>query len=187
MFCCSIGVMSMSSEDKKPEVIVGVIYNPILNEMMSAIRGKGCHINGKLLQSRISENDDGAGIKLRESLVNVGFPVYSKATLDVSSKAVYTLATKVRGLRMIASASQVMCWVAQGKFNAYFSWDLNAWDIAAGMLIIEESGGYLCNFDGTKADITSRDIIMTCNEGNEKHELSEELRLILRENGCHEY
>jgi myo-inositol-1(or 4)-monophosphatase len=186
MFCCSIGVMAFSGEDKLPEIIVGVVYNPILDEMTSAVRGKGSFLNGKPLKTRMG-NSDGTTMKLSEAMVNVGFPVYTEATLNVSSKAVFALATKVRGLRMIASASQVMCWVAQGKFNAYVSWDLNAWDIAAGILIIEESGGRLSNFDGTKASIESRDIIMTSNDGTSQHGLNEELRNVLRMNDCLEY
>ena len=49
-----------------------------------------------------------------------------------------------------------MAWMAQSKFDSYFSWDLNALDVAAGIVIIEEAGGSVCNFDGRRADITSR-------------------------------
>ena len=113
--------MSITSENV--EVIAGVIYNPILDEMVTSAKGRGCYVNGKLFKMRGSDTTDNAksnqGIALSEAVVNVGFPVYSEATLNVSSRAVSTLAKRVRGLRMIASASQVMSWVAQGKFNAY--------------------------------------------------------------------
>ena len=121
MFCTSIGVVSITSENV--EVIAGVIYNPILNEMVTSAKGRGCYMNGELLKTdgrqSIDDVKNNQGIALSEAVVNVGFPVYSEATLDVSSRAVSTLAKRVRGLRMIASASQVMSWVAQGKFNAY--------------------------------------------------------------------
>jgi len=65
---------------------------------------------------------------LKQALVNIGSPVSSESTHRASSSAVAALATKVRGLRMVASASQVMSWVAQGKLSSYISSDLNSWD-----------------------------------------------------------
>ena len=88
---------------------------------------------------------------------------------------------------MIASASQVMSWVAQGKLNAYVSWDLNAWDIAAGMIIVEESGGFISDFEGNRGSILTRDMIISCNEGNSKHELSKAILQVLKENDCLQY
>jgi myo-inositol-1(or 4)-monophosphatase len=124
---------------------------------------------------------------LKQALVNVGFPVSSESTLRASSSAVAALATKVRGIRMIASASQVMAWVAQGKLNAYVSWDLNSWDVAAGMVIVEEAGGYIANFTGEKADIRSRDLIVTCREEGEENIISKQIYDILKANDCLEY
>ncbi len=187
MFCVSIGVVSLR-ENIEPQVVAGVIYNPILNEMMSAVRGRGCYLNGKRLdQSRstsLSSEETSEGISLDKAMINVGFPVYSEGTLRVSSATVTALATKVRGLRMIASASQVMSWIAQGKLNAYVSWDLNAWDIAAGMVIVEECGGFISDFEGKKASIITRDMIISSNEGNGKHELSNSILEIMKENNC---
>ena len=86
---------------------------------------------------------------------------------------------------MIASASQTMAWVAQNKLNAYFSWDLNSWDICAGIVIVEESGGMISNMDGSKADISSRDMIITsCPNCGEEGILRDELVLVLNEINC---
>ena len=206
MFCVSIGIVSLK-QSQQPEVIAGVIYNPILKEMVSAVRGRGCYLNGKRMIIRESneennnddndnddddnddnDNDDNRnGISLDEALINVGFPIYSEGTLRVSSRAVTALATKVRGLRMIASASQVMSWVGQCKMNAYVSWDLNAWDVAAGMVIVEESGGFVRDFEGERATILTRDMIVSCNEGNSKHGLSSAILDVLIENDCLDY
>jgi len=191
MFCVSIGVISVPMDNNtkdEPQVIAGVIYNPVLNEMVSAVRGRGSYLNGKRIHpSKVTEEAAETEISLDQALVNVGFPVYSEGTLRVSSRAVTALATKVRGLRMIASASQVMSWVAQGKFNAYVSWDLNAWDIAAGMVIVEESGGFISNFKGKRASISTRDMIITSNEGTSNHSLSKIILQVLTENDCLEY
>ena len=89
---------------------------------------------------------------------------------------------------MIASASQTMAWVAQNKLNAYFSWDLNAWDVAAGLVIVEESGGMISNMDGSNADISSRDMIITsCPNNGEEGVLRDELIRVLKENDCIDY
>jgi Archaeal fructose-1,6-bisphosphatase and related enzymes of inositol monophosphatase family len=215
MFCVSIGVISLEriykdddandDYEKHPVVVAGVIYNPILNELVSAVKGRGCYVNGEKLKSKTDPlpphgSGGGGGYRLKNALINVGFPVSSDSALSASSRAVGALATKVRGLRMIASASQVMSWVAQGKLNAYISWDLNSWDVAAGMVIVEEAGGYVSNFDGTRADISSRDLIVTCSEtGVESssqqppnsdrpmYVLNGEIRKILTEHDCLNY
>lgn len=89
---------------------------------------------------------------------------------------------------MIASASQVMAWVAQSKIASYFSWDLNSWDVAAGMVIVEEAGGLVSNFDGTKADISSRDMIITApNDSVKEGLLRDELIQVLKDNDCLQY
>jgi len=91
---------------------------------------------------------------------------------------------------MIASASQVMSWVAQGKLTAYVSWDLNAWDVAAGMVIVEEAGGFVANFEGKRAGIQDRDLIVTCKEDEGGtgpgggHFVSGQIQRILEENNC---
>ena len=90
---------------------------------------------------------------------------------------------------MIASASQVMSWVAQGKLNSYVSWDLNSWDIAAGMVIVEEAGGFISNFEGAKATIIDRDLIVTCKQDDDgdSASLSKQILDILTENDCLKY
>lgn len=214
MFCVSIGVISLErvyvddggsdGYEEYPVVVAGVIYNPILNELVSAVKGRGCYVNGQKFEMKTDplppHGNGGGGYRLKNALINVGFPVSSDSALNASSRAVGALATKVRGLRMIASASQVMSWVAQGKLNAYISWDLNSWDVAAGMVIVEEAGGYVSNFDGTRADISSRDLIVTCSENGvgsssqqppnsdrSMYVLNGEIRKILTEHDCLNY
>lgn len=190
IYAMSIGVVSLSSN----EVVAGVIYNPRLAEMTSAVKGRGCYLNNKRINPRYNnkqnqQQQQPRGSILGQSLINVGFPISKESTLLVSSRAVRALATKVRGIRMVACASQAMAWVSHSAFNSYFSWDLNAWDIAAGMVIVEESGGCCSTFEGTKADISSRDMIITCCPENHDEEglLRDELIQVLRENDCVEY
>jgi len=202
MFCVSIGVVSKDSG----QVVVGVIYNPILDEMIHAVRDHGCYVNGKKLA--VGEVNDSRDIdsakhtRLKDALVNVGFPGARESTLVVASRAIRALATKTKGLRMIACASQVLSWVAQNKINAYVSWDLNSWDICAGMLIVEEAGGFISDLLGNVATIESRDLIISCyssNQGNYhmsdsqtissgvEKSLHYELLQVLTENQCISY
>lgn len=156
--------------------------------MTSAVRGRGCYLNNDRIKHKTCEHDQPRKSILSESLINVGFPIAKVSSLQASSRAVSALATRVRGLRMIASASQTMAWVSHNKLNAYFSWDLNAWDIAAGVVIVEESGGLVSNFDGSNADISSRDMIITCcPQRGEEGVLRDELVHVLRENDCLDY
>ena len=195
IYAMSIGVVSLpSSSSSSPEVIAGVIYNPSLGEMTSAVKGRGCYVNNRRLNTNTStqqqqQQQPARTSILDQSLINIGFPVCKESTLQASSKAVSALSTKVRGLRMVACASQTMAWVAQSKFNAYVGWDLNFWDIAAGLVIVTESGGLVSKFDGSTANVTSRDMIITCppERVGEEGLLRDELIMVLRENDCLEY
>ncbi len=206
IYAMSIGVVALpSSSSSSPEVVAGVIYNPTLGEMTSAVRGRGCYLNNRRIQPPQSSQQQQQHLPprksiLNQSLINVGFPISKESTLLASSKAVTALATKVRGLRMVACASQAMAWVAQSKLSAYFSWDLNGWDVAAGIVIVEESGGLVSKMvvddeDGSgsssssRAGVETRDMIITCpcERRGEEGLLRDELIEVLKENDCLEY
>ena len=165
------------------------MFTKRLGEITSAVQGRGCYLNNKRINPKPSNTQQPRQSILSQSLINVGFPIAKESTLLASSKAVTALATKVRGLRMFASASQTMAWVAHSKFGAYFSWDLNAWDVAAGMVIVEEAGGLVSNFDGTNADISTRDMIITCPPeiSGEEGLLRDELIEVLKDSDCMQY
>ena len=112
----------------REDVVVALVYNPILEEMYTAIKGHGAYCNGKPL--KVVEGG------LNEALVNCGYPVGNPIATQTSMRGFSALSSKVRGIRVIACAAQVMAWIAQGKLSAYYSYDLNAWDVAAGKLSI---------------------------------------------------
>lgn len=181
VFCASIGIVN-----QQKEVVVAVVYNPLLDEMVTAIKGQGCLVNGRKLATESGTNK--APIELQNSIVNIGFPVCKVETLMASSRAVTALSTKVKGLRMFACASQVMSWVAQKKINAYISWNLNSWDICAGLLLVNEAGGFASSFDGKEATVETRDMIITCQGAHENFGLSKnmlsEIIDVLQEANC---
>ena len=72
------------------------------------------------------------------------------------------LSSKVRGLRVIACAAQVMAWVAHGKLSGYYSYDLNAWDVAAGTFLVQQAGGIVTDFSGGKNFVFGGELIAGC-------------------------
>jgi myo-inositol-1(or 4)-monophosphatase len=132
----------------KETVVVALVYNPVLEEMYTAIKGKGSFCNGKRMKS--AEGD------LNEAVVNCGYPVGNPVATKTSMRGFGALSSKVRGLRVIACAAQVMAWVAQGKLSAYYSYDLNAWDVAAGALLIAEAGGKVTDLNNVPFTLRTR-------------------------------
>lgn len=86
---------------------------------------------------------------------------------ETSMRGFGALSSKVRGLRVIACAAQVMAWVAHGKLSGYYSYDLNAWDVAAGALLIEEAGGRVTDMNSVPFTLRTRD--MLCSQGGDLH------------------
>lgn len=133
-FCVSLALK------KGDEIVAGVIYNPILDEMYWAEKGKGAYLNQRRL--RVSGRR-----QLDEALVAIGTPYRQQADADTIN---YTsrLVGKVAGMRRLGSAALDLAYVAAGKFDASFATNLKAWDLAAGVLMVKESGGYVCDVKG---------------------------------------
>lgn len=97
----------------------------------------------------------------------VADPVGNPIATQTSMRGFGALSSKVRGLRVIACAAQVMAWVAHGKLSGYYSYDLNAWDVAAGALLIEEAGGQVTDMNSVPFTLRTRD--MLCSQGGNVH------------------
>jgi len=127
--------------DLNYETVVGVIYDPFLDELFTAIRGQKARLNGRIL--KVSQRKE-----LREAIVAVGF-AKKKATLDEILPAFNRLIYKIRKVRMMGSAALSMAYVAAGRIDAYREVGIRLWDIAAGGLLIECAGG---DFHNTPMD-----------------------------------
>ncbi len=115
-------------------VILGVVYAPALKELFEAVKGNGAYLNGVKLQV--------AGVnELSKALLATGFP-YDKA-IDPENNLIYFnhLVPQINGIRRTGSAAYDLCNVAAGRFNGYWEFKVNRWDIAAGVLMVKESGG----------------------------------------------
>ena len=134
----SVGVY----KDKKP--YIGVVYNPILEELYEAKVGEGSFLNGKKLQ--VSSEDI-----FQKALLATGFPYSSSSNQDDLNdvlKKIKDILPLCQDLRRLGSASIDLCYVARGTFDGYYEMNLKAWDVSAGVLILTEAGGQVSNING---------------------------------------
>lgn len=145
-FAVSIGLM----EDK--EVIAGVIHEAGGNETFTAWKNGGAWLNGQRIHvSSIP--------KVSGSLAATGFPYNLFDRLDPYMNLLTYLLKNTHGLRRLGCASIDLAYVACGRFDLFFEYDLKLWDIAAGMLIVREAGGRFSDFSGNMANLTGDETI----------------------------
>jgi myo-inositol-1(or 4)-monophosphatase len=126
-----------------PEMIMGVIYQPVLNDLYYAVKGEGAFQNGKKIEVSGTES-------LKQALLATGFP-YDMPT-DPGRKLKYFnhLVPQIRGVRRMGCAVFDLCNVAAGRFDGYWELNLKSWDVAAGSLIVEEAGGKIIYLEKEK-------------------------------------
>ncbi|MFZ5997691.1 MAG: inositol monophosphatase family protein [Nitrospirota bacterium] len=125
----------------KREIITGVVFEPIRNDMYTAERGKGAFLNGHPL--RVSGITDP-----NNSLITTGFPFKNKDIIDKYLELFKKVLFKVSDLRRAGAAALDLAYLAAGRCEAFFEIGLSTWDIAAGSLLIEEAGGIVTDFGG---------------------------------------
>ncbi len=138
----------------KGEIIVGVVYEVVHDECFSAYTNGGSFLNGAKIM--VSERPT-----LKDSLIATGFPIYNFTRLDSYLKALTHLMKNTHGLRRIGSAATDLCYVACGRMDGYFEYNLNAWDVAAGALIVKEAGGSICDFSRGNNWLFGKEVIAT--------------------------
>ncbi|MFN0279020.1 MAG: inositol monophosphatase family protein [Pyrinomonadaceae bacterium] len=127
------------------EVVIGVTHDPTRNELFAAERGRGASMNNKPI--RVSETED-----LADALTVTGFP-YDFKSRENFARHLTEFLLNSRGVRRDGSAAIDMAYVACGRFDGFWEEGLNPWDIAAGVLLIEEAGGQISGYDGSKFSI----------------------------------
>jgi len=123
------------------EMVLGVVYEVGLNEMFYAWKESPAYLNGNEIKvNTASESED--------TLIGTGFPYYDFDRVDDYIDAMKSLMKNTRGLRRLGSAAVDLCYVAAGRFDAFFEHALHAWDVAAGVFIIQQAGGKVSDFNG---------------------------------------
>ncbi|WP_027092491.1 inositol monophosphatase family protein [Cohnella thermotolerans] len=150
----------------KGQVIVGVVYDPSRDELFVAERGKGAYVHGKRMHVSNERT-------LRQSLVATGFPADYQAALPENLRQIQALAPQVRNLRIAGSAALHMAYVAAGRLSGFWEIGLNAWDLAAGSLLVEEAGGKVTDQSGAPYQLGVRNV--TASNGFVHGELLEAL------------
>lgn len=126
---------------KGHELLIGVVYEVNRQECFSAWKNGGAYCNGKPIH--VSQADT-----LSKSLLATGFPYYMFDKLDAYMEILKTFMQKTHGIRRIGSAAVDLCYVACGRFEGYYEFNLNAYDIAGGAIIVQEAGGTVSDFSG---------------------------------------
>jgi myo-inositol-1(or 4)-monophosphatase len=155
-FCVSMGLehrVAGTKADEDGTLVAGVIYDPLRDEMFAAERGQGAQLNGK--PTRVSRTPE-----LAEALLATGFPSRKRhASPNVHFYQEFTL--RSHGVRRAGSAALDLAYVACGRMDAFWEFNLNPWDTAAGILLVEEAGGRVTDFAGGRFQLKSEEILAT--------------------------
>ncbi|WP_194775991.1 inositol monophosphatase family protein [Pararhodonellum marinum] len=163
IFAVSIGLQHMD------QIILGVVYEVNTRACYHALKGDGAYCN----QNRIYVSP---APDLNSSLLATGFPYSSFGKIDSYLAVMKSLMQKTHGLRRLGSAAMDLCYVASGKVDGFFEYNLKPYDVAAGLLIVQEAGGHITDFKGGKDYLFGGEIIAT--NGAIHGELLEELKNI---------
>ena len=145
-YCVSIGL------EHEGEIIVGVVYNPNLDELFVAEKGQGATMNGDPISvSTIS--------KLQDSLLVTGFTPEVVHSNDDNMGRFSNMMKASQALRRPGSAAIDICYTAMGRFEGFWELKLNAWDVAAGIVIMQEAGGTVTKLDGNPLSVYDRQIL----------------------------
>lgn len=136
------------------EIIAGLVYNPIIEEMYFAERGKGAFLNDRRL--RVSSRSD-----LTQSLLATGIPFHGRPGHKPFLNQLETVMDKVSGVRRMGSAALDLAYVAAGRYDGYWEVGLQPWDMAAGILLVREAGGYVTTLAGKQDVLAGKDVLAT--------------------------
>jgi len=156
VFCVSLGLEVRPrglAPDKDGQMIAGVIYDPMRDELFVAEKGKGAYLNGRRIQVSSTAT-------LGESLLATGFPS-RKRHQNPNIYFYQEITLRSHGVRRAGSAALDLAYTACGRFDGYWEFNLNPWDTSAGSLMVIEAGGTLTYFDGSPFQLASREVLAT--------------------------
>ncbi len=137
-----------------------MVYNPATEDLFLAERGKGAFLNDRRIRV--------AGRKrLADSVIACGLPHYGRGDLALGNRELAAVQEKVAGLRRFGSAALDLAFIAAGRFDGYWERDLSPWDMAAGIVIVREAGGFVTDIEGQDA-MLARGHIVAGNETIQK-------------------
>ena len=154
--------------EREGTIVAGVVYNPINEELFVAERGKGAFLNDQRLRVAARK-------RLSEAVIACGLPHLGRGDLAQFRQEFAAVQEKVAGLRRFGAAALDLAWVAAGRLDAYWERNLSPWDIAAGLILVREAGGFVSDLDGGEDMFDKREILA----GNET--MQRELLALIRQ------
>lgn len=146
-FCISVALA------KAGRPVLGVVYDPVAKEMFTARVGDGAYLNGEPIQ--VSSID-----RIQDSIFLTGFP-YDAATRKANVAIFGRVMQASQGVRVMGAAALDLCYVACGRVEAYWERSINAWDIAAGSLMVREAGGRVSDYGGDELNLFKGEVLAT--------------------------
>jgi myo-inositol-1(or 4)-monophosphatase len=148
VFCVSIAL------ENEGVIVLGVIYDPLREDMFVAERGKGAYLNGKKLKVSPTAT-------LSRSLLATGFPYDIRMSKDNNLNYFNLMAMEAQAIRRAGAAALDLAYLACGRFDGFWELKLMPWDMAAGCLMVEESGGVISDMSGGKWNISSPNVLVS--------------------------
>jgi myo-inositol-1(or 4)-monophosphatase len=127
--------------EREGAVVAGLIYNPATEEMFIAERGKGAFLNEQRI--RVASRK-----RLAEAVIACGLPHHGRPGIPLARQETAAMQEEVAGLRRFGAAALDLAWVAAGRFDGYWERHVQAWDMAAGLILVREAGGFASDCDG---------------------------------------
>jgi len=148
IFAVSIGLQY------KEKTILGVVYNPAADKMFYASMNNGAYLNEKSINISSSNT-------LSDSLIVTGFPYLHDKKWDISFDIFKTIYSKTRGIRRLGAAALDLCFVAMGRFEGFYEFNLKPWDICAGSIIAQEAGAKVTDWNNKELPFLGERILAT--------------------------
>jgi myo-inositol-1(or 4)-monophosphatase len=158
--------------EREGTIVAGVVYNPISEELFTGERGKGAFLNDQRLRVAARQ-------RLVDAVIACGLPHHGKGDLALFRNEFAAIQDKVAGLRRFGAATLDLAWVAAGRLDGYWERDISSWDMAAGLLLVREAGGYVTDLDGAE-DMLAKGHVLAGNET-----IHRELLRLLKEAAAH--
>jgi myo-inositol-1(or 4)-monophosphatase len=154
--------------EREGTVVAGLVYNPASDEMFLAERGKGAFLNDQRIRVASRKN-------LADAVIACGLPHHGRPGIPLGKKETGAMQEKVAGLRRFGAAALDLAWVAAGRIDGYWERDISPWDMAAGLILVREAGGYVSDCDGGDEMMAKGHVVA----GNEV--IQKEILRVLRE------
>lgn len=149
---------------REATIVAGLVYNPATDELFIAERGKGAFLNDQRIRVAARK-------RLADSIIACGIAHYGHGDLDLSRREIGAIQERVAGLRRFGASALDLAWIAAGRFDGYWEHDLNPWDVAAGLILVREAGGFVSDCDG-RDDIFGKGHVVSANEAIQKELLA---------------